>query len=56
MTVIRNLHLVLMAGNRHQQVTSDVRRLPVRQALYLLLHMYLTKQQKKTAIQQSGKN
>ena len=55
-TVIRNLHLVLMAGNRHQQVTSDVRRLPVHQALYLLLHMYLTKWQKKTAIQQSGTN
>ena len=55
MTVIQNLDLVFMAGNRHQQVTSDVRRLLVCQALYLLLHMYLTKQQK-TAIQQNGTN
>jgi len=40
-TVIQNLYLALMAGNRHQQVTSAVRRLLVCHALHLLLHMYL---------------
>jgi len=40
MTVIRNLHLVLMAGNRHQQVTCDVRILLLHHTLHLLLHIY----------------
>jgi len=46
MTVISspwNLHFVLTAGNWHQHVTRVVkRRLLVRQALHLHLHMNLT--------------
>ena len=42
LTVIQNLHLVLMVENQHQQVTSDVRRLLVHHKLHLILHMHLS--------------